>query len=123
MQMRFNIEMETLGERIKHYRELLGYTQAALGKLVGLGQTDISKLEQGTMQETAKIGRLSKALKVDAYWLETGEGSPAPYVSCTAEGGLAARVIDGIKSDNDRQHALKIVNTFAQPADGTNGKH
>lgn len=118
MQMRFNIEMKFLGERIKHYREKLGLTQGAIGKAVGLDQPTISKLERGEMHETTKIAQLAKILEVDCYWLATGEGSAV--VARTTEGALAAQVIDGIKSDYDRQHALKIVNTFSQPAEGTN---
>ena len=68
--------MKTLADRIKTNREKQGLTQIELAKLVGLDQTVISKLERGVMFETTKIAELANALKVDAYWLATGKGSP-----------------------------------------------
>lgn len=76
MHLRFNYTiMKTLGKRIEYHRKLNKLSQDKLGKLVGLDQTVISKLERGDMLETTKIGRLAKALMVNAFWLETGEGS------------------------------------------------
>lgn len=121
MQMRFNVEMKTLGDRVKHYRELRGLSQKDLGVSVGLDQTVISKLERGLMQETTKVAEIAHELKIDAYWLATNKGKAEQVNSHTSEGELAAQVIDGIFSESERQRALKIVNSFAQPADGTNG--
>ena len=110
-----NKDMKTLGDRIKIHRESLGFTQDELAKLVGLDQTVISKLERGDMQETTKIGQLSKHLKVDSYWLATGEGNEIPYHAQTKEGALAAKMVDGIKNEEDRQKALKITTAAAEP--------
>src|SRR3990172_2581357 len=74
MQLRFNANMKSLGARIKSQRELRGLTQGGLGKIVDLDQSVISKLELGDMQETTKIAQIARALKVDAYWLATGQG-------------------------------------------------
>ena len=113
--------MKTLGERIAHYRKLCKLTQAALGATVGLDQTVISKLEKGDMHETSKVARIARALKVDAYWLDTGEGEPTPFYAQTAEGRLAAMSVDGMHSRQERQRAVKIIDTIAEPAEGTNG--
>ena len=122
MQLRFNVGMRTLGERIKYYRELQELTQAELANLVDLDQTFISKLERIDTQETTKIPQIAKALKVDAYWLATGEGSATPHIPVTKEGQLAAKLIDGIRSREERQKALKIIDTLSEPSDGTHGQ-
>lgn len=95
-------------------------TQGGLGQKVGLDQTVISKLERGDMQETTKIGQLSKIFNVDAYWLATGEGDEIKYCPKTKEAELASKMIDGIESQGDRQKAVKIIDTLSEP-EGNHG--
>jgi len=73
--MRFNDQMKTLGERIKFHRKQRKLTQAGLGRLAGLDQTVISKIECGEIQETAKTPQIAQALGVDALYLATGKTS------------------------------------------------
>ena len=68
---------ETLGQRLKLARKALGLSQTELADQAGMKQSDISKLELGSMQKTTGIGRLSRALGVPDVWLELGEG-PEP---------------------------------------------
>lgn len=72
---RIRLMNNPFAERIRASRIAVGLTQIALGDIVGLDQTVISKLERGTMHETTKIAELARALKVDAYWLATGNGT------------------------------------------------
>lgn len=43
-----------------------------------MSQQSYSDLERGESKSTSKIGSLARALKVDAFWLETGEGPRLP---------------------------------------------
>lgn len=76
MQGRLNEAMETLGSRIKHARLRKGITQSQLASRSGVGQGDISKLENGTVSGSTKVVQLARALGCDPYWLATGEGEP-----------------------------------------------
>jgi transcriptional regulator with XRE-family HTH domain len=107
--------MKSLGLRIESHRKLLRITQVELGRLAGLDQTVISKLERGEVQETTKIAQLARALKVDAYWLATGDGNESLYYPATQEGKLAAKLIDSIDSGVIRQKAVKIIDTLSEP--------
>lgn len=64
--------METFAERVKQRRKAMGYTQVALGQRSGLKQSDISKIEQGLIQETTKLLGLAKALDCAPEWLLYG---------------------------------------------------
>lgn len=70
--------VETLGQRLKLARTRLGLTQGQLADAAGEKQPNISKLELGTIQETAAIARLADALGVSARWLERGDENGAP---------------------------------------------
>lgn len=51
--------------RLKHYREILGWTQARLAQESGVAQSSISELEAGIKQPTLPvIKRLAGALGV-----------------------------------------------------------
>lgn len=52
--------------------------QDAVAKEAKMSQQSYSDLETGKSKGTTRIGSLARALGVDAYWLETGIGQPAP---------------------------------------------
>ena len=66
--------LDSLAARLKAARTQCGVTQGRLAELVGLNQSDISKLERGSMRSTTAIARLAHALGTDAEWLELGDG-------------------------------------------------
>lgn len=68
------IAMENLATRVKLSRKRLAMSQDDLAAASGLKQADISKIETGRIQRTTGIVGLARALKVDAHWLESGEG-------------------------------------------------
>lgn len=76
MQTRLNVCMDTLAKRIKFARKHRGLTQAQLAELSGMKQSDISKIENGSIQRTTGIIGLSSALRCDPIWLDTGDGDP-----------------------------------------------
>lgn len=65
--------MSTINERIKHRRKLLGLTQEALAKTVGVSQASIHKLEEGMTKRPRNILELAKALDCTADWLLYGD--------------------------------------------------
>ena len=57
--------MDKLAPHLKELRERKGLSQSALGKLVGLGQTHISRLESGTKGvSNEKLRAIAEALGV-----------------------------------------------------------
>lgn len=74
MQVRLNINMDTLAERLKFARKKRGLTQEQLSDAAGVAQSDISKLERGDSQKTTSLIRLAKALRCNPEWLDTGDG-------------------------------------------------
>lgn len=71
--------IQTLGQRIRLARKRRNWTQGQLAEAAGEKQPNISKLELGTVQETAAIARLADALGVSAKWLERGDEHEAPH--------------------------------------------
>lgn len=65
----------TLGERLARARKEAKLSQEEVARRVGIAQPSYSELERGVSLSTTKIGSLAHVLNVDAYWLETGNGS------------------------------------------------
>lgn len=73
--------METFGQRVARQRGIRELTQVQLAKESGLKQSDVSKIERGTILKTTQILGLAKALQCDPDWLLTGKKpnpTPAP---------------------------------------------
>lgn len=74
---------ESLAARLKSARKAAGITQEQLAKLSGIAQSDISKIERGSTLNPAGLVELAIALKVDPFWLKTGEGLPSSSLENT----------------------------------------
>ena len=68
--------IDTLAKRMKFARQRANMTQKQLATASGMGQGDISKLENGGILRTTNIVALARAVGCDPVWLETGEGDP-----------------------------------------------
>lgn len=68
--------MTTLAERLKYARERVGIKQTELAKRTGCKQATISKIERGTILQSAALPSLAYELGCDALWLERGEVEP-----------------------------------------------
>lgn len=66
----------SLSERLRSTRKAKKLTQLQLSKEAGINQSTLSQLELGLMKTTTQLPALAQALGVDAYWLQTGVGSP-----------------------------------------------
>ena len=67
-------EMKTLGERLKASRLQQDVSQVELSDLSGASQATIAALEKGNTKRSGYLTQIAKALNVDPYWLETGQG-------------------------------------------------
>ena len=77
--------MKSIANRAKERRKELGLTQAEVARSSGLKQSDISKIETGTIQKTTEILGLARALKCNPQWLEDGRGEMLPKVVVSSE--------------------------------------
>ena len=93
----------TLADRLVQARTDRGLSQEDVAKSAGMTQQSYSDLERGISKRTTRIGSLAHALRVDAYWLETGTGDSL----------MPARVADDtgdyVVSHVDDQGLVKIV--------------
>lgn len=69
--------MEGVAQRLRDARKKRGMTQIELAEAVGLRQGTISFIEVGKTTEPSNILKIAKVLKVDPYWLLSGD-SPKP---------------------------------------------
>jgi len=70
---------KTTGSRIKNLRIEKGLNQGQMGKLLGLDQGTVSKMERGENEPTAKTLRLlRKIFGVNIDWILTGQGTKHP---------------------------------------------
>jgi transcriptional regulator with XRE-family HTH domain len=67
-------DLDTLSKRLKHVRKLRGWTQEQLAKQSGVRQPLISKIERGTVGESAQVVKLAQALNVSPVWLDQWTG-------------------------------------------------
>ena len=65
-----------IGTRIKEVRKARNITQANLAKLAQTNQSAFSQLESGELNNSTSLPSIAHVLGVNAYWLETGIGSP-----------------------------------------------
>lgn len=64
----FDSGCQTLQDRIKYYRKLLGLTQEQLAKLAGTGKGTIAGWERGNHKPTSELlKKLGKILNTDRY--------------------------------------------------------
>lgn len=64
------IPNQSLGVRIKYFRNKIGYTQKQLGDMVGLNDSTIRNYELGNrIPDIHKLEEMAKALEVDIYSL------------------------------------------------------
>jgi len=92
--------MPTLGSRVREARERQELTQEQLSEETGLSQDAITRLERDVTKkhQVADLVGLAKTLRVDLYWLLTGEGSmtrPAGDLA-VVEGGVPAEVLEAV---------------------------
>lgn len=72
-------DISTVGARIRTAREVVGLTQAQLGRVIGISCWQLCRIENGQKPiQSADLFRLSRSLGVKDAWLlmESDEGGP-----------------------------------------------
>ncbi len=70
-------ELQTTGQgigiRLREARTARGLTQAELGKLAGLNQTIVQRIENGMLWHPSVVSELAVAMNVTPAWVQWGE--------------------------------------------------
>lgn len=126
--------MDKLAPHLKELRERKGLSQSALGKLVGLGQTHISRLESGTKGvSNEKLLAIAEALgvtvsamigdAVNIARLDYEAGHPARKIIADTKSPRGLRELAGDKSLADALHITpeewKALRSIELPASVT----
>lgn len=69
---------DTVGCRVRHYRERLGLSQEELAARVGAAQQTIQSLESGKIRKSTFLPHIARELGVDFDTLLPGGGNPGP---------------------------------------------
>lgn len=78
--------MNTIGDRVRHEREIQGISRKDFAKQTGIGYSTIAELERGGMKTSTQLRVMADALQVNLRWLETGKGpKAAPAQSSQSE--------------------------------------
>lgn len=64
-----------LKDRLKTARKNAKKSQLDVAEAIGITQSAYSQLETGRVDSSSHLATIAKILGVDAYWLQTGEGS------------------------------------------------
>lgn len=80
-----NPDMDNLAARLKHARDLKGWSQPDLAQRSGVKQSFIGALEAENQKSSSWLPELAHALDVSCYWLKTGKGSMRHDAATTSE--------------------------------------
>ncbi len=72
---RSNVNMDTIGSRIRTEREAQKVSRADLARSAGIAPSTLSDLELGLSKSTTALHRIASRLQVRSEWLETGRGA------------------------------------------------
>ena len=65
---------ETIADRMRKERKLLGWSQEDLAARIKIRQSFIGALEASNQESSKWIPEIANAFGVSAYWLKTGKG-------------------------------------------------
>lgn len=83
--------LQTMGARVRHYRERLGLSQDELALRVGAAQQTIQSLESGKIRKSTFLPHIAKALGVDFDALMFGKQYLKPIITSPASLMATAR--------------------------------
>jgi len=66
--------VKKFSDRLRHARELRGYTQQSLARAAGMSQSAVASYENGERKSSRGLLALAAALNVEPQWLDTGKG-------------------------------------------------
>ena len=105
--------MKTIGERIKALRKNCHLTQQALGDIVGLHGSNISRVKQNMVVPTGDvIAKMSEYFHVSCDYILRGtsvDGTPQMDIALT---DCVKLQITGSASDSDEDESVKMLEQF-----------
>lgn len=105
--------MKTIGERIKVLRKNCHLTQQALGDIVGLHGSNISRVEQNTVVPTGDVvAKMSEYFHVSCDYILKGtsvDGTPQLDIALSDCVNLQ---ITGANSENEEDEKVKLLEQF-----------
>ncbi len=104
----------SVGERLRAYRERAGYKQNVFAQLIGIKAPSLSEIESGTSKNPAALTLLKAAqvLGIDAMYLLTGEGVPIRAVQLLAPDEMRLFVLYRELSDDGKREVDRMVNAI-----------
>lgn len=103
-----DIDMTSLGSRIKSRRKELGLTQTDIYKECGIASGALSQIENGTRTPSVILFyKLSQVLKCDIKWLITGSSFSENFEICEKEENLIKEFRK--LSQNDQEELIEIL--------------
>lgn len=71
-----SIAMDTIGQRLKYVRNMLGMTQSDFSNIIGMERSQIARAERDQRElRFDHLTRIAKECNVNLNWLISGEGS------------------------------------------------
>lgn len=118
-----NIDLITIGSRIKSRRKELHLTQSEIKQAVGISSGNLSDIENGNRAPAiSTLYKLSTILQCSIDWIVTGENANNTLIKISAEGELI--LLDGFRqlSKDDQNELLAILQIKLQRANATEDK-
>lgn len=69
-------QLETVGSRVRWWREFRKRDRKELAKKVGMAETTLSDLENERQHGSRKLHLIAAELRLNPHYLETGKGEP-----------------------------------------------
>lgn len=69
-------KLDTVGARIKWWREHRGFKRSAFAKMVGMSYSGLADLENGRSKEGKQLHIIAAKLRLNPYYLQTDKGEP-----------------------------------------------
>ncbi len=99
-----------IGKRIKQRREMLRLSQEDVAKETGISQAMISKIEKGLAESSRSLPLIAHVLRVNALWLQTGQGKPdLDYSHPISDSNPILRELAELIKSTDKRGQEKIL--------------
>lgn len=104
-----------LATRLKQARKSRGYTQDSLARAIGVSRGVISNIEyQKTEPQALVIHAICNILRIDEYWLTTGQGQMESNPNLEKSAQLLSEIYNSAKelSEHEQNYILDMIKTF-----------
>lgn len=116
----------SLGTRVKQQRIAYNLSQAQLGEKTGLTQASVSRIESDSFASSEALLDIARTLKVNPFWLQTGEGEPDDtplwLIKMALQRHINQEQLDSLKKETETasqasQEVVRIISTLLEDQD------